>query len=60
MRAAFPKVYRSFAEFEKEELHKLDSLGSFDEMLDEMFVGELDFGDGDGRKSRRRAEEDDE
>jgi hypothetical protein len=43
---AFPKVYRSFEEFERDELRKLDGLpASIDEMLDEMFgpMDELDF-----------------
>ncbi|MFI5290741.1 MAG: hypothetical protein ACHQ17_13865 [Polyangia bacterium] len=55
---AFPKVYRSFEEFERDELHKLDGLHvSIDDMLDEMFADELDFEPGArGRKS----EDDDE
>jgi hypothetical protein len=45
MRAtALPKVYRSFEEFERDELRKLDGLHlSIDDMLDEMFSEELDF-----------------
>ena len=58
--AAFPRIYRSFAEFEREELRKLDSLHTtIDDMLDESFSEELDF-DPDvsrpvrrGRRSRR-------
>jgi hypothetical protein len=42
MRNAFPRVYRSFEEFEREELHKLDVSGSIDDMLGEMFAEELD------------------
>ena len=35
---AVPKVYRSFEEFERDELRKLDGIHlSIDEMLDEMF-----------------------
>ncbi len=50
---AFPKVYRSFEEFERDELRKLDGLHvSIDDMLDEMFADELDFEPGAGRKSR--------
>ncbi len=42
--AALPKVYRSFEEFERDELRKLDGLHlSIDDMLDEMFSEELDF-----------------
>ena len=56
---AFPKVYRSFEEFERDELRKLDGLHvSIDEMLDEMFAEELDF-DPDSKK-RRNTENDDE
>lgn len=51
---AFPKVYRSFEEFERDELRKLDGLHvSIDEMLDDMFGEELDFeANGGGRKSK--------
>jgi hypothetical protein len=50
---AFPRVYRSFEEFERDELRKLDGLHvSIDEMLDEMFGEELDF-DQDDKKSKR-------
>jgi hypothetical protein len=53
---AFPKVYRSFEEFERDELRKLDGLHmSIDEMLDDMFADELDFEPGKSRKN----EEDD-
>jgi hypothetical protein len=54
MSAAFPRVYRSFAEFEHEELRKLDSLRTtIDDLVDERFAEELDF-DEDGAKGRRR------
>jgi hypothetical protein len=50
---AAPKVYRSFEEFEREELHKLDGLhASIDDMLDEMFADELDFEPGASRGKR--------
>ena len=53
---AFPKVYRSFEEFERDELRKLDGLHvSIDEMLDDMFAEELDFEPG----SKKRNQEDD-
>jgi hypothetical protein len=56
---AVPKVYRSFEEFERDELRKLDGLHvSIDDMLDEMFAEELDF-DPDSKK-RRNSEDDDE
>jgi hypothetical protein len=55
---AFPKVYRSFEEFERDELRKLDGLHmSIDEMLDDMFSDELDFEPG-SRKSK--GDDDDE
>jgi hypothetical protein len=51
---AFPKVYRSFEEFERDELRKLDGLHvSIDEMLDEMFGEELNF-DEDGNKKGKK------
>ncbi|HEX8952361.1 MAG TPA: transcriptional regulator [Polyangia bacterium] len=54
---AAPKVYRSFEEFERDELRKLDGVHvSIDDMLDEMFAGELDF-DRDAKSNR---EDDDE
>jgi hypothetical protein len=50
---AAPKVYRSFEEFERDELRKLDGLhSSIDDMLDEMFGEELNF---DGEKRRGNA-----
>ena len=50
---AAPKVYRSFEEFERDELRKLDGLHtSIDDMLDEMFADELDF-EANGSKSNR-------
>jgi hypothetical protein len=51
---AFPRVYRSFQEFEKEELHKLDMTGAIDDMLGELAVEELDFSTGDEKKGGRR------
>ena len=48
---AFPKVYRSFEEFERDELRKLDLLHtSIDDLIDDMF-GELEF-DEDGKRKR--------
>ena len=58
MRTGFPRVYRSFEEFEREELHKLDLAGSIDDMLGEMFADELDFDEDTVRKSRRREGDD--
>jgi len=47
---AAPKVYRSFEEFERDELRKLDGVHvSIDDMLDEMFADEIDFEPGDDK-----------
>jgi hypothetical protein len=56
MSAGFPRIYGSFAEFEREELRKLDSLNtSVDDMMEERFAEELDFGgNGDGAPKRKR------
>jgi hypothetical protein len=57
--AAAPKVYRSFEEFERDELRKLDGFHvSIDDMLDEMFADELDFEATGGKRSA--SEDDDE
>ena len=58
MRDYFPKVYRSFEDFEREELRRADSLhSSIEDMLDEMFAEELDF---EGPSRRRRRDQDEE
>jgi hypothetical protein len=49
------KIYRTFEEFEREELRRDTSYESVDEVLDHMFAGELDF----EPDARRRAAEDD-
>ena len=52
---AFPRVYRSFTEFEREELRKLDSLRTtVDDMLEEKFSQELDFESDAPRRRRGR------
>jgi hypothetical protein len=52
--AGFPRIYTSFAEFEREELRKLESLNtSVDDMVEERFAEELDFG-GDEAPRRKR------
>jgi hypothetical protein len=57
MRAS-PRIYRSYEEFERDELRTLDRLHvTIDEMLDELFSDELDF-DPDARRGKRREEED--
>lgn len=43
MSSGFPRVYRSFEDFERTELRKLDHLyGSVDDMVDELLLAELD------------------
>ena len=55
-----PRVYRSFEEFEREELRSLSRLHvSVDEMMDEAFCQELDF-DPDFVAARSRREESEE
>jgi hypothetical protein len=52
--SAFPRIYRSFHEFERDELRKLDSLHTtVDDMLEETFSEELDFSDGEAPKRKR-------
>jgi hypothetical protein len=54
--STFPRVYGSFAEFEREELRRLDSLHtSVSDMVEERFSDDLDFGgSSDGAAPRRR------
>ena len=52
------KTYRTFEEFEREELRRDGYFASVDDMIDDMFAGEHDFDSGDSRKSR--AQDDDE
>ena len=55
MSVAFPRVYRSFVEFEREELRKLDSLRTtVEDMMEERFNAELDFDDAGSKRSRAR------
>ena len=50
-----PRVYTSFAEFEREELRRLDSLHtSVDDLVEERFAQELDFGNSDAPRRRGR------
>ena len=58
MRHSDQKIYRTFEEFEREELRRADGLStSMDDMLGEMFAEELDF---DFKASRRSAADDDD
>jgi hypothetical protein len=50
-----PRIYGSFAEFERDELRKLDSLHtSVSDMVEERFAEELDFGGGEAPRKRGR------
>jgi hypothetical protein len=52
------RIYKTFEEFEREELRRMDCVGvSVDEMIDTIFGEELDF---DGKSVRRSAREDDD
>jgi hypothetical protein len=54
MSLGFPRLYNSFAEFEREELRKLDSLRTtIDDMLEERFAEDLGEQSG-GAPTRRR------
>ena len=58
MRHGDQRIYRTFEEFEREELRRADGLGSYmDDMLGEMFAEELDF---DFKSSRRNAADDED
>jgi hypothetical protein len=53
------RIYRTFEEFEREELRRDGYFESVDEMIDDMFAGELDFGDAEVRKSRGQDDDED-
>ena len=53
--STFPRVYGSFAEFEREELRRHDSMhSSVSDMVEERFSEDLDFGASEGSTPRRR------
>jgi hypothetical protein len=52
------KIYRTFEEFEREELRRDGYFETVDDMIDTMFAGELDFGASE--KRNRRSRDDDE
>ncbi|HEX4420889.1 MAG TPA: hypothetical protein VH165_23395 [Kofleriaceae bacterium] len=55
MSSGNPRIYTSFAEFEREELRRLDSLHtSVDDLVEERFAEELEFGGGDKPRKRGR------
>ena len=53
------KTYRTFEEFEREELRRDGYFESVEDMMDDMFAGELDF-DGGGSRRSAQANDDDE
>jgi hypothetical protein len=57
MSVTFPKVYRSFSEFEQSELRKLDPMGTGldDLLLGEPFAARFEGGADSSRGRRRRA-----
>ncbi len=58
MRQNDQRIYRTFEEFEREELRRADGFSGYvDDMLGEMFAEELDF---DFKASRRSTADDDE
>ena len=55
MSSGIPRIYTSFAEFEREELRRLDSMNtSVDDMVEERFAEDLDFGQSDAPRKRGR------
>jgi hypothetical protein len=49
------RIYTSFAEFEREELRRLDSLHtSVDDLVEERFAEEIEFGGSDQPRKRGR------
>ena len=55
------RIYRSFEEFEREELRRMESQGaSVDDMIDTIFGEELDFSAGQGGGKKSWADDDDE
>jgi hypothetical protein len=54
------RIYRTFEEFEREELRRDSHYASVDESLDELFAGELDFDAGNGRRAHSVDDGDDE
>ena len=52
---AFPRIYNTYAEFEREELRKLDSLRTtVDDMLEERFAEDLSLFDDPEAPRRKR------
>ena len=55
MSGGIPRVYTSFAEFEREELRRLEGMNtSVDDLVEERFSEDLDFGQSDQPRRRGR------
>ena len=54
------RIYRTFEEFEREELRRDGYMESVDDMMDSMFAGELDFDESTTRRSRASGDDDEE
>jgi hypothetical protein len=55
MSSGIPRVYTSFADFEREELRRLDSMHtSVDDLVEERFAEEIELGGGDQPRKRGR------
>ncbi|HZL21407.1 MAG TPA: hypothetical protein VFG23_26975 [Polyangia bacterium] len=54
------KIYRTFEEFEREELRRDGYFESVDTMIGDMFAGELDFEAGGSTGRRGKADDDEE
>jgi hypothetical protein len=54
------RIYRTFEEFEREELRRDSYFDSGYEVIDEMFAGELNFDGGGSRRSKRDDADDEE
>jgi hypothetical protein len=53
--SGIPRMYTSFAEFEREELRRLDTMNaSVDDMVEERFAEDLDFGGSEQPRRRGR------
>jgi hypothetical protein len=59
-RFADQRIYRTFEEFEREELRRDGYFESVNDMIDDMFAGELDFGDGGSRRASARDDDEEE
>lgn len=53
--SGIPRLYSSFAEFERDELRRLDSLHtSVDDLVEERFADDLDFAPAEAPRKRGR------